>query len=235
MLTLLTFPGGFEQPSHSPFCIKAMGLLEMSGQKWQPEYLSNPSKMPLSRLPVLKTSNGLVPDSAMIQSWLEARGAEFYSGLSDIQRAQAHAITRMVEENLRLGLVHDRWLNDTCWQITRDAFFKEIPAMLRPAIAGQVRKQARAGLVAHGIAQFAESDRRGRLEKDLDVLDQLLGSQKFLFGESPSGADVAVVPVLDGIRTLLVATGVRALVHETESLVAYVHRGRDAFYPSLPA
>ncbi len=231
MLTLITFPGGFDQPSHSPFCAKVMGLLRLAGREWQPEYVSNPGKMPLGRLPVLKTADGLIPDSYMIQAWLEDQGADFYPGLDDKDRARAHALIRMTEENLRLGLVHERWLNEECWQIVRDAFFGEVPPLLRKPIANMVRKKARAQLNAHGIAQFSEADRRARLLYDLEAIRQQLDGKPFLFGAVPTAADTAIVPVLDGLISLPVNTGLRQMLHAMPDLVAYVQRSRDVLYP----
>lgn len=109
MLTLLTFPGSFGQPSHSPYCVKAMCLLEMAGVQWQPEYLDNPSKMPMGKLPVLRDGEKLIPDSAHIQAHLEQAGADFYPGLTTQERAQAHAFVRLAEDSLSVHLVYGRW------------------------------------------------------------------------------------------------------------------------------
>ena len=113
MLTLLTFPSSFGAPSHSPYCVKAMYLLQMSGLNWQPEYMHDPRKMPLSRLPVLKEGDQLIPHSAHIQMHLEANGVDFNVGLSDLEKAQAHALVQMTEAALYNVLAHDRWLVDT--------------------------------------------------------------------------------------------------------------------------
>ena len=167
----------------------------------------------------------------MIQTWLEGQGADFYPGLNPKTRSQAHALIRMTEENLRLGLVHERWLNDDCWHIMREAFFKEVPQLLRKPISNMVRKKARAGLTAHGIAQFTEVDRRTRLQMDLDSIAAQLDGKTFLFGPVPTAADAAIVPVLDGLRGLPVDTGVRRMVRAMPDLIDYVHRGRAALYP----
>lgn len=231
MLTLITFPGGFGQPSHSPFCVKAMGLLRLAGQEWRPNYVTNPSKMPLGRLPVLKTQNRLIPDSYFIQEWLESRGADFYPGLNARDRARGHALIRMTEENLRLGLVHERWLNDDCWEIMRESFFAEVPRMLRKPVSNAIRKKARVGLLAHGIAQFSEADRQSRLQQDLEAISAQLAGKQFMFGGMATAADAAIVPVLDGLRGLPVETGVRSLVRAMPDLMEYVDRGRAALYP----
>ena len=230
MLTLLTFPGSFGLPSHSPFCVKAMALLQLSGQDWQPKYVGNPGKMPLGRLPVLKTADRLIPDSAHIQAWLESQGADLNAGLGPRDLAASHALIRMTEENLRCGLVHDRWLRDDCWPTVRAAFFAELPGLLRGPISAMVRGKVRRAMQAHGIAQFSEADRLDRLARDIDAIRVTLGDAPFLFADRPTAADCAVAPILDMIRTLPADTGLRRLVVGSAPLMAYIERARPALY-----
>lgn len=232
MLTLLTFPPSFDTPSHSPFCTKAIALLHLSGEAWQPKYLTNPTKMPLGRLPVLRTQDGqTIPDSAHIQAYLEIRGHDFNQGLSQQDRAYSHALIRMSEQHLTAGMAHERWLRNDCWPTVRSAFFGELPAVLRQPIATMMRAKVRRGLTSHGIAQFSEEDRLTRLGKDLSAIEATLNGKPFLFADHPTAADAAIAPVLDMIRNLPCDTGLRRLVHENVALLAYVHRARAALYP----
>ncbi len=54
MLKLMTYKPAFGEPSASPFCTKAICLLNMSGLDWKPEYTSDPRKAPMAKLPVLR-------------------------------------------------------------------------------------------------------------------------------------------------------------------------------------
>lgn len=231
MLTLLTFPGDDRQPSFSPFCVKAMCLLEMAGREWAPTYLAQPSKMPYGRLPVLKTDTELIPDSGNIQAWLEDRGAGFDAGLSGEERAWSAALVRMVEEGLRYGLVHDRWLRDDCWEVVRGRFFGAVPTAIRPAIAGMVRRRIRRTLELQGTAQFNEADRLARMGRDLQAVRDTLGERDYLFGPAPGSADAAIVPVLDMIRDLPCQTGLREMVRGDTRLMAWLDRASAAMYP----
>lgn len=74
MLTLMSFPPSFGEPSHSPFCVKAMVLLQMSDQTWKREGISNPSSMPQGKLPVIRANGALIPDSEFIQDWPTQKG-----------------------------------------------------------------------------------------------------------------------------------------------------------------
>lgn len=233
MLTLLTFPGSFGAPSHSPYCVKAMCLLEISGLPWQPEYLNDPRKMPLGRLPVLRDGAHLVPDSAHIQAHLEGKGIDFYKGLDAQDKARAHALIQMSEAGIYNILVHDRWLVDACWEHTRTAFFHSIPFLVRGPLTRKLRKTIRAKMIAQGTAQFSEDERLARMKHDLNALSTQLGDQAFLFGETPTAADAAIAPVLDMILRLPAKTGARDLLSGWEGLPAYVDRVRAELYPKL--
>ena len=233
MLTLLTFPGSFGAPSHSPYCVKAMCLLQMSGLDWQPEYLHDPRKMPLGRLPVLRDGTTLIPDSAQIQAYLESKGIDFYKGLSEQDKARAHALIQMSEAGLYNILVHDRWLVDACWEHTRAAFFHVIPFLVRGPLTRKLRKNVRGKMMAQGTAQFSEAERLEQMKRGLNALSMQLGDQAFLFGDAPTAADAAIAPVLDMIINLPAKTGARDLLKGWERLPAYVNRVRAEMYPKL--
>lgn len=66
MLSLISYNPAFGQPSGSPFCTKALCLLEMSGVDWKIDFDNDPRKTPMGKLPVLRDGSKIVPDSAYI-------------------------------------------------------------------------------------------------------------------------------------------------------------------------
>lgn len=232
-MKLIIFHGDAVLPTHSPFCLKAICLLEMAGQAWEPEYIQDLSTMPMGRVPVLRIGDRLIPDSHHIQEFLEEQGADFNPGLSADELAMSHALIRMVEESLRLGLVHDRWLDEAAWPIMRESFFAAVPAPARAEVAAEVQEMVRSGLMSHGIAQFEPQDRLRRLTKDLDVLERQLAGKQFLFGDAPTLADAAIAPVLDMILRLPAPTGLRQAAEARHLFAPYAARVRAAIYPSM--
>ncbi|SFK90574.1 glutathione S-transferase family protein [Shimia haliotis] len=230
-MQLIMFPGNNVLPSHSPFCMKAICLLEMAGIAWQPEISVDVSVQPLGKLPVLRVGDQLIPDSSNIEDLLTSEGADFYADLSTEQKAISHAIKSMVEYSLVLGLVHDRWLDPQVWPIMREEFFAEVPSEAREMVAEQGRAPVRAGLTSHGIARFSAQDRKKRLGRDLAMLETVLGDKAFLFGDTPTGADAAIAPVLDMILRLPAETDLRKAVEEVAAFTPYVARVRSAIYP----
>ncbi len=234
MLRLLTFPSGFDEPSLSPFCVKAMILLDLAGQAWQPEWTPMPPRETYGKLPALRTPDGLIPDSHFIQDWLVAQGADLFPGLSAREVALAHAVMRMAEENLRLGLLHDRWLRDDCWPHLERVAFAGMPAPLRLIVSGMVRGGIRKMLKKQGMASYSEDHRLRILGADLDALETLLGNSPWLFGAMPTAADAAVLPVVSMLENLPCDTPLRRRVRERKNLMAYVARGRAQLYPAAP-
>ncbi|WP_447257643.1 glutathione S-transferase family protein [Mameliella sp. RP-9] len=234
MLQLMTFPPGLDEPSHSPFCAKAMILLQLAGVDWEPDWHPDPRKAPLGKLPALRTPDGIVPDSTLILRWLTGQGADLFPGLGLEERAQAHVLMRMVEDTLRQGLVHDRWARDDCWAVMGPVFFATVPAPLRGIVSGIMRGRVVKGLKGHGIARFSEGDRLTQMGADLDSLTVQLGEKDWLFGDQPTAADASTLPVLSMIDHLPVRTRLRDNLRGRDNLMGYVARGRERLYAGLP-
>lgn len=231
MLTLITYPAGLGMPSLSPYCVKAMGLLNLSGLDWAPEWRDMPKGTKYGKLPEMRLPGGeVIADSSAIQDWLEGR-ADLHPGLSEAQKAQSHALVRMVEGSLGAGMGHDRWVRDDCWPACREAIFATVPGPIRGIVGGMVRRKARRGFIAQGIGSFTEQDRLARLGRDLDAITVTLGAGPFLFGDAPTAADAAVAPVLAMIDALPADTGLRRLVRGNAALMEYIPRARAALYP----
>ncbi|WP_171211106.1 glutathione S-transferase family protein [Ruegeria sp. HKCCA5426] len=228
MLTLLTFPAAFGSFSASPFCVKTALMLQYSGQRWQRFDLLNPSKMPHQKLPVLRTPDRLLPDSDLIRDWLESQGTEFDKGLTDAQKAQSRALIRMAEEHIYHHIVLDRWGNDEAWPILRDTFFTEIPALIRKPVTNAIRRSVLRRLDGVGVSRFSESERRGRLERDLESISALLWQSPFLMGDTPTAADMSVGPILAAMRATPVETPLTRRIKQDTLLSSYIDRIEQA-------
>ncbi len=228
MLTLLTFPSAFGLFSASPFCVKTALMLQSSGQQWQRSDMLDPRKMPHQKLPVLRTPERLVPDSDLIRQWLEAQGADFDTGLSDIQKAQSRALIRMAEEHLYFHIVQDRWANDGVWPILRDTFFTTIPALIRKPVSNSVRKSVVKGLGFQGVSRFSQAERLDRLEHDLDSISAFLWQSPYLMGDQPTSADMSVGPMLAAMRATPADTPLTRRIKEDTLLSSYIDRMEQA-------
>lgn len=228
MLTLLTFPSTFGLFSASPFCVKTALMLQQSGQHWRRSDMLDPRKMPHQKLPVLRTPDRLLPDSDLIRDWLEAQGANFDSGLSDVEKAQSRALIRMAEEHLYFHIVLDRWGNDEVWPILRQTFFNTIPALIRKPVSNSVRKSVLKGLASQGVARFSQAERSDRLERDLEALSAHLRQSPFLLGDRPTAADMSVGPMLAAMRATPADTPMTRRIKQDSLLSNYTDRMEQA-------
>ncbi len=227
MIELMTYGPSFGQAAASPFCVKAMMLLNMAGEAWMPVVLTDPRKMPMAKLPVIRTDGELIADSDNIRAWLEARGADFDKGLTVHQHAQSRALIRMVEEHLYFHVVYDRWADDAVWPVTRDTYFADIPRPIRGIVTHSIRKPAVRSLHQMGIARFTPQERLARAQLDLTAIrDSLTGP--FLFGEKPTAADASIAPQLGGIMATPVPTLLGNALRADNVLADYVTRVNEA-------
>ncbi len=235
MLNLITYPGNFGEPSDSPFCVKAMCLLEMSGQKWKPKFTSNPRKAPKQKLPILQIESQIIPDSDQIRDYLEqAYPINFDEGLTAEQQAVSRALIRMVEEHLYFAVVHDRWVNDANWAHIRKAYFRTIPFPLNGIVSRMIRKKVMGQLNGQGMGRHNSEERFERAKKDVMAIQNILGRKLFLFGDHPTAADASVVPILRASITTPVETELSSLIRQNDAVMEYLARGKEAMYSKKP-
>lgn len=223
MQTLITFPANFGSVSASPFCIKAAWLLKWSGQPWARQDMNDPRKMPHGKLPVLQVGTVMHSGSDAIATYLQTRGADFWGDIAPQDRATGQAFIRMAEDHMYFHLVMDRWGNDAVWPVIRDAYFADIPAILRGFITGRIRARALEGVRWQGIGRLTGAERMLRLEPDLQAISVRV-AEGFLLGDSPTLADVSVASVLEAMAACPVKTTLSARVSEDAVLMAYVGR-----------
>ena len=235
MITLLTYKESFGQPAGSPFCVKAMWLLNMSGLDWQREDLADPRQMPYQKLPVIRAENELIADSDNIRRWLEARGAEFDVGLSDVEKSTSRAFIRMAEEHMYFHIVLDRWGDDMVWPVIRDAYFDIIPRPFRKFLASGMRKTVLKGANFQGLGRFTPQERLDRIEQDLHAITTRLWHGAFLFGDQPSAADASVAAMLAAARATPGKTLLNTRIAEDEILCRYIDRAEDTMNAPLSA
>ncbi|MEM7519439.1 MAG: glutathione S-transferase family protein [Pseudomonadota bacterium] len=235
MIKLLTYPPMFDDPAASPFCVKAIWLLNLSGQKWERQDVLDPRKMPFAKLPVIDVAGTLIPDSDNIRAYLEQQGAEFDSGLSELDRATSRAFIRMAEEHMYFHLVLDRWANDAVWPMIREAYFASIPTPLRAFVASGMRRNLIKGLKAQGLARLSASGRLARLEPDLAAITARLWQGAFLFGDHPTAADASVAAMLAAMQSTPTATAQTRRIAEDQVLSRYIDRAKDAMGTKISA
>lgn len=228
MITLLTYKPAFGEPTASPFCLKAIWLLNMAGQPWQREDLDDPRKMPHAKLPAIRVDGKIIPDSDNIRTHLESLGADFDAELSDMEKSTSRAFIRMAEEHMYFHIVLDRWADESVWPTIRDTYFAMIPKALRGLVTGGMRRGLLKGMNAQGLGRLTPEQRMARIEPDLAAITTRLWHGPYLFGEKPTAADASVAAMLSNMRATPGKTLLKMRVAEDEILCRYIDRVQDA-------
>jgi len=231
MITLYTFGPGLGLPDPSPFVMKAEVLLKMAGLPYQTN-THGFRRAPKGKLPYIEGNGYTVADSTFIRWHLERQhGIDFDAGYGPLERAQAWAVEKMLEEHLYFALVHARWMIPANFERGPANFFKAVPAPLRPLIAALVRRKVRGMLRGQGIGRHSAEEIVELAKRDIDALAQILGDKPYLLGETPCGADATAYAFMAGALCPAVDSPIRTHVERHQNLRAYCERMRERFYP----
>ena len=235
MITLLTFKPAFGQPAASPFCVKAIWLLNLSGLDWQREDMNDPRRMPHGKLPVIRVENRLIADSDNIRRHLENRGVDFDAGLSQMERANSRAFIRMAEEHLYFHIVLDRWGDDRVWPAVRDSYFAAIPRPIRGLATRPLRRAVLRGTLFQGLGRLSPEERLERIGPDLQAITTRLWQGRFLFGDRPTAADASVAAMLGAMRATPGDTLLVRRITSDPVLCGYIDRAAEAMSAPVSA
>lgn len=224
VITLITYAAEFGTRSSSPFCIKAEYLLNMAGVPWQRQDENDPRKWPKGKLPAITVESEIIGESDGIRKYLEMQGVGFYPGLSEIEKADAHAFARMAEEHMYFHLVIDRWGDDAVWPTIRDVYFKAIPKLPRLFVTRRLRAILMKGMVVQGLGRLSPAERMERLEPDLKAITSRLSQGQYLFGDRPCAADASVASILIAMRATPVKTDLSRRIASDQLLSDYIDR-----------
>lgn len=220
---LYVFPGGFGQPSLSPFCTKAMAYLTLAGVAHEPKVGNSPSA-PLGKLPWLRDGDTQVADSNRIIAHVaERHGADLDAGLDPAQRAKAHLMRRTMEEHLYWAIVHSRWITEAGWAEQRKAVGPMLPALLRPILLPVVRGSVRKGLHGHGLGRHSLADIEQFAVADIEALEASLDEgNRFAFGDRPTTVDTVIYGFIGAAAVMKHENRITAAAKGSPKLMAVV-------------
>ena len=141
------------------------------------------------------------------------------------------AIIRMVEEHIYFIVYASRWMEDANWAVTKAANFCSVPAVMRGFITWMVRKGAVAQVIGQGIGRHSKAERLTRFKTDIDAIETLVGDQDFLFGDTPTAADISIVTGLCFTAAFSGKNDLSDYLMSKPKLMAYLERGKEAFFP----
>ncbi|MEM7748504.1 MAG: glutathione S-transferase C-terminal domain-containing protein [Pseudomonadota bacterium] len=224
MLTLYTFGPAFGLPDPSPFCIKAMVLLKMSGLDFEC-IPGDVRKAPKLKMPYLVDDGKTIADSTFVRWHLEARySIDFDKDYDAASRATGWAMEKLCEDHLYWLGLHERWMEPVNFDKGPRMFFDAVPAILRPLIVHRVKSDVRRNLWGQGTGRHSEAERNKLANTAIQTLSDCLGDKPYLLGATPSGADASVFATTLSCSCPHFDTPSRRMIEAHPNLIAYRDR-----------
>src|SRR3990172_181027 len=185
MITLYQFPPACGLPNISPFCMKVEVYLRMARLPYQTAIVSM-RKAPKGKAPHIEDNGRILAESGFIIDYLKATyGDSLDAWLSAEQRATAHALRRMMEENMYWAVLYSRWFEDRNWEKVRKVFFGGLPVPLRSFIPFLVRANMKKALWGHGIGRHRREEIYALGRSDITALAEFLGTKAYFLVDRP--------------------------------------------------
>jgi glutathione S-transferase len=220
---------GFGLPSVSPYVMKTEVQLKMTGLDYE-RRPARPQESPKGQVPFISDGEETVADSTFIRAHLEEKyGVDLDTGLSEVERAHAWAIERMLENHFSWAMLQVRWLIPENFEKGPSRFFDGAPEGVRE----QVLERVRNAHYVSGMARHSELEVETLACHSLRALTTILGDKPFLFGATPCGVDATAFAMLAGLLTPYFDSRLRERAEQFPTLVAYVDRMMARFYPEF--
>lgn len=233
MIELYKFGAQDTLPDPSPFCVKVETYLRMTKTPYESHSgMAYLKKSPKNKLPYIKENGEIIADSSFIFRHLEQKSETPLNGhLSDEQKAIAHSMCKMIDENLYWTVVYARWILDHNWVILKEMLLGSIPFPLNIFVPNLIRKGVLKSMKGHGIGRHSAAEIAEIGAWDLQALSDFLGDKPYFFGEQPSTLDAAAFGVLSQmILTDRFSAPVFDRARDMKNLVDFTHRIKDQYF-----
>ena len=236
MIRLHTFvdclPG---TPDPSGFVVKLMTVLRLAGVGHERIEEGNPAVGPKRKVPFIEDGSITMGETTLILKHLkQTRGIDLDQHLSPLQKAQSHALQRLLEERLYWAIVYSRWIEPENARVEQEIFFADIPWLIRGFIARKAHKTVVDALHHQGLGRHTREEVYAFGVSDINAIAEILGDQAFLFGDTPSVADATAFGMLVNIIGPNIPSPLKDAVASKPSLVAYVQRMQVIFDNAAP-
>ncbi|KAJ1372154.1 hypothetical protein KIN20_034233 [Parelaphostrongylus tenuis] len=229
---LYQFPRSKTIPNMSPFCLKVETFLKVN----KIPYEVCPLLMGRSRyglLPFVELNGEQIADSQIIVDRLTK-----YFNVKPLSSSKNEAIARVIERtaDIHTFLVAYKF---KVVENTDDIFLATLrdlgcPGVLLPIVTPVIAflmKRKAANRIAAAVGELDREEFKEMLKKDYDAYRDLLGSQKFLFGDEISSADCTLFGQLATLLYIPMSSYAKDILKEKyPTLVEYCDRIRDNVY-----
>ncbi|OOF66357.1 glutathione S-transferase family protein [Rodentibacter sp. Ppn85] len=225
MLKLFTLPGAGTIRSSSPFAWKIEALLRIANLKFEKEYVTDFSKMPKGKVPVLQNDGKMIADSHFITEHLKTKyDVDLDRNLTTEQRAISHAFCRMAEEHLYWNSVYNRFIDPIGKPFMMAAMFEGMPSEQAEQTFLMLQANVLNQMQGHGIGRHSLEEVYQLGFVDLDAISDYLAEKNYLFGDEITLADVSIVPIVASLIQTPIDTQIAQYARSKSNLAGYVER-----------
>ena len=234
MIFLHQYPGLWDLPSLSPFCTKVETYLKMVNLPYKIVIENNPRRGPKGKMPVLRDDDLIIPDSSTIICYLQKKyGDPLDANLSIHNKAIAHAVQRLIEENLYFVILYSRWIDPEGKRIINTAFKKFFPKPVGPLALAWIRRSLEKQAKAQGIGRHTREEIYQIGKQDLQAIAELLGTNKFFLGNTPHSIDATVYAFLETILLTPLNNPLNRMIENNPALLTYCERMREKYFKNI--
>lgn len=233
MIKLYGFKPMWGLPDISLFVMKVDTYLRMTGIPYTLEAYPffELANAPKGKLPFIEDNGKRIADSSFIVEYLKSTyGDELDAHLSPQDRAIAHAMRRMMEENFYWVIVQLRWRIDENWKSLMQGLFGdyENDDMLSQVLP-KVREAVLQEMWGHGLQRHSVDEVWHIGKADVTAMADFLGDKPYFMGEKPCSLDATAYASLTGIQAGF-ESPVKDHVQAHDNLIAYCKRMQERYY-----
>jgi glutathione S-transferase len=231
MIKLYQFNPAWGLPNPSPFCMKVETYLRMASLPYEAINNAVPFKAPKKKLPYIEDGTRLVADSGFILKYLKLTYGDILDeNLSDHEKARAHALIRLFEENLYWVVLYYRWIEESIYSETKKVFFGAVPPIMRGLVASRVRKGIRKALYAQGMGRHSRDEIYEIGKADLRAVSMWLRDKPFFMGATATSVDASAYAFLANILLPPLKSPLQDQGVSLPNLWAYCERMKTKYY-----
>ena len=194
----------------------------------------NTTKAPKKKLPYIIHNGKIIPDSSFILDYLSNEYCiDFNSHLSIQEQAISRAFQRLFEESLYWVMAYSRWFEDQNWKVVKEAFFSELPPILKGFLPNQIKNNFEAQLKSQGYGRHSKEEIYEIGLKDLRAIIDQLGAKPFLMGDRVSLVDATAYAFISNILLPEFTSPLDELAKTAENLKNYHDRMQNLYFPEL--
>ncbi|GAB1608544.1 failed axon connections homolog [Argonauta hians] len=224
VIILHLFPRIKQSPNLSPFTIKLETFVRMAKLPFQVEYTMEMSSK--QKMPWISYNDEVITDSQFIIEYLNKKfDLDFNSKLTDVEKAIARAMQKMMEENLYWALVNLRWVHG-------NDYTRKIIPMSRLTY-WFIKRKLKKVTYCQGVGRHSVPEINEIVLGDLKALSDFIGTKKFLMGDTLCETDCAIFGMLAYSRQMPDNCILKTIIADDlfPNLTAYFERIKGMFWP----